>query len=99
LYRNALLLTRAHSRSWARAARPPPDCTYFTPLASSAAEGGRLSDDRYNSETTSASGLPLRTALATRPLASATASEMVLPFTRFNACGRVGSARRLRCRH
>ena len=29
-----------------------------------------------------------------RPLASATASEMVLPFTRFNACGRLRSLRR-----
>src|SRR4029077_14120663 len=94
LYRNALLLTRAHSRSWARAARPPPDCTYFTPLASSVAEGGRLSDGKYSSETTSASGLPLRTALATRPLESATASEIVRPFTRFNACGRLRSLRR-----
>ena len=52
----------------ARRARPPPDCRYFSPDSSSAGVGGRLSDARYNSSTSSRSRRPLSTALAMRPL-------------------------------
>src|SRR5580704_3166975 len=93
MYKNPLLLSNAHSRSCARPALEPP-ARYFTARSLSAAVGTRLNDARYRSSTIAASPFALSTSLATRPLGSATASEMVLPFTRLSACGRLKSDRR-----
>ena len=95
LYKNALLLTSAHSRSCARAARPraPPVEILQRRSPASAAVGGRLK----RREIQLFDQLAIRLARAARPsrrgrCASATASEIVLPLTRFSACGRLRSA-------
>src|SRR5437899_10486133 len=93
MYRNPLLLSNAQRRSWARLAFGPPE-RYFTPRSLASVAGRRLRAARYRSSTIAASLLPLRISLATRPFESATASEIVLPFTRFSACGRLKSERR-----